>query len=199
MNRFYKAVICIICCINSHQLFAEDSGFYVGGAIGYASVPHTNPNLNVGGLTSVKIRNDTEGLGWKLFTGYHFNEYFGAEFSFLRAEDNDFDLTFTGTVNGTITSEITTDAYKLAVTARYPLTEKVEIFANLGALIANEDEETVTVPGTGLRRERDNFTTVGYGAGFRYKLADKLSIRVELEGGGSHPASLYTGGLEYRF
>ena len=88
--------------------FANDSGFYIGGSLGYSSlgeeesalfsdgVPGVFPTFNFAAppdLEIVQFLNiprssdpnldiDDEDLGWKVYGGYHFNKYFGIEIGY---------------------------------------------------------------------------------------------------------------------
>lgn len=107
----------------------QANDWYLGAGAGYAQyedIDENNSNL------------DEDGQALSLFTGYNFNQYFGAELGFnYFGEDAD------------------TKALNLSAIGRLPLSERVSLFGELGALgwdtnAGNGDEGVSPLAGLGV-------------------------------------------------
>ena len=134
---------------------------------------------------------DDSGLGWKLFGGYNFNQYFGAEFAYVdlgeveagvsrdQARKNGIALDAVN-ISGAI------EGYTLAGVVRYPVSRQFEIFAKAGAFSwrvdANLDQGFFDGRRT-YERGSPSYKGISYvfGFGAEYDITENLSLRAEWE------------------
>lgn len=137
-------------------------GWYAGFGFGqskYRDFAATNAN--------------TRTEGWKVYSGYQFNKYLGAEGGYANLND----LTAT---TGTTRTETESNAWSLAAIGSYPLTDKFSVMARLGA--AYVQTSTSTKVGTALaQRSGDDGYQPYYGLGVKYALLDNVDLRAEWE------------------
>jgi long-chain fatty acid transport protein len=128
------------------------------------------------GQSNYSDANDTanpRSAGWKVYGGYQFNKYLGAEGGYANLND----MTDT---TGTVTTNMDTDAWMLAAVVSYPLTENLSVMGKLGGAymltdINIKDGANLTV------RVGDDSLQPNYGVGVSYALLDFLNVRAEWE------------------
>ena len=137
MNYSHVFILYVICLLITYQTKAEDSGFYIGGSIGYSNI--FNDNDEIDGLNNFTITSDNDELGWKLYGGYYLNKYFGAEVAMLDFGEGKIDLVFP---DGFIKNQKTSvDGFSISGIGKYPLTEELYIFGKVGVFF--EEFESV--------------------------------------------------------
>ena len=180
---------------------AEDTSggrWYVGGGLGTAT------GLDLCGafhpsFTTTPGTCDNSRFAGKVFGGYKFSKYFGAEGALVYLG--------TATADGTIVGIPTTaDAYagglELAATGTIPVTDQLGIMGKLGGFFWGVHSET----GGGFDRDESG-TSFATGAGLKYDITEHVGIRFEWErfwqvGNGAIETSdvdLFTVGGLYRF
>lgn len=135
-------------------------GFYGGLGIGqsnYRDVDQDSAN--------------TRSEGWKVYAGYQFNKYLGVEGGYVNLND------MTGT-QGTVTTNIATQAWALSAVLSYPVTDKVSVMGKLGAAYMLADVDSKDGAALTVRTEEDDYEPV-YGLGVSYKLFDNMDLRAE--------------------
>lgn len=174
--------------INMHQnVFGLSLGWVLDPGVGssdeygeadWAGIDFTNWYAGFGfgqsqyrdvGLASANTRTE----GWKVYTGYQFNQYLGVEGDFANLND----MT---AKNGTTKTETVTTAWALAAVGSYPLTEKFSVMAKLGAAYVLP-KTTTKVGAANATRTGDDGYQPNYGVGLSYALLDNFNLRAEWE------------------
>ena len=183
---------------------AADDGFYLGFGVGSA-----RPNFDFSGALAASAPAGTTGTiddsdtGWKVFAGYQFNKYFGAEFNYI-----DFGkYNFRGATLGIpFTGDVKIDGYGLAAVGTLPLDGGFSLFGKLGAFYSKESA-TLTAVGVSSTSD-DNKWVPHIGIGARYDIDANISVHLEAErfqGMGDNnntiktDMNLFTLGLRYKF
>jgi OOP family OmpA-OmpF porin len=168
------AGLVLISVISSSALAEDTSGgrWYVGGSLGAATGMDMCSAFHPGFSTAPGTCDKSE-LAAKVFGGYKFNKYLGAEGA----------LVYLGTANasGTFLGVPTTaDSYagglELAGTGTIPITDQFGIIGKLGGLFWGGYSET----GTGFNRD-DSGVSFAMGAGLKYDVTRNVGIRFEWE------------------
>jgi long-chain fatty acid transport protein len=159
------------------------TGWYAGFNFGqsrYQDVSATSANTRV--------------EGWKVYTGYEFNKYFGLEGGYANLNDM---TAFTGTTK----TDVVSTAWMLGAVGSLPLTEKLSITGKLGA--AYVLTVTDTKVGTALTtRSGDDDYHPNYGVGVNYALLENfVNLRAEWErfDMDDHNIDLMTAGFSVEF
>ena len=131
---------------------------------------------------------DDRALAWKFVGGYHFNEYFGAEFAYVDAS-GDPELKFINRTLGNLTlANFDLSGFTFAGVFRYPVTPRFNIFAKGGAFIWSAKAELTSsgiaaaqsIGLTGTNPEDDGVSYVA-GAGAEFEVIENMSVRAEWE------------------
>lgn len=154
---------------------AEDTSggrWYVGGSLGAATGLNLCPAVTPGFNTTPGSCDQNE-LAAKVFGGYKFNKYLGAEGA----------LVYLGTANASgtylgvpTTSDVYAGGLELAGIGTVPVTDRFGILGKLGVLIWTVASET----GTGFNRD-DTGASFAMGAGLKYDITDHVGVRFEWE------------------
>lgn len=120
--------------------------------------------------------------GWKIYGGYQFNKYLGAEGGYANLND----MRATGAVTGgTHRTNVDTDAWTLAAVGTLPLTEKFSVIGKVGAAYMLADIKTWKSTNNQNTNPSDFSADDGYepyyGVGVSYAMLDNLSLRAEWE------------------
>jgi OOP family OmpA-OmpF porin len=194
------AGLALISVINS-VAFAEDTSggrWYVGGGLGAATGLDMCSAFNPG-FTTVPGSCDKSEFAGKVYGGYKFNKYLGAEGALVYLGT----ATATGTFLGVpTTSDVYAGGLELAGTGTVPITDQFGILGKLGVLFWGMHSEV----GTGFERD-ENGTSFATGAGLKYDITKHVGIRLEWErfwgvGNstiGESDVDLFTIGGLYRF
>jgi OOP family OmpA-OmpF porin len=164
MERNWIAVA-VMALAGAGQAAAQDSeeqqGVYVGGGIGDFS-------SELDQLNGANISFDESDTAYKLFVGYRFNQFFGAQFDYL-------DLGRSDTAIGLQNLEIETGGYALRLEGTLPLAF-FELFATAGLMYSDVE---ATFGGTEVFDESDSDPVYSVGAGF--EIAERIVLRLEYE------------------
>jgi|RhiMethySRZTD1v2_1073278.scaffolds.fasta_scaffold857700_2 OOP family OmpA-OmpF porin len=159
MNRYKLGAASLLATLFATAIaHADDSGFYLGAAVGEA----TKSN-------SVFDDSDT---AFKLLAGYSFNQYFAAEAGFVDAgkqKDSIEAFHIESATNGTF----------VAALAKLPIGKVVAPYVRVGYAYY---ETRQTVENGGVRSsESSSGHDAIYGGGLEFRLAEHLRIRAEYE------------------
>lgn len=176
-----------------------DHGWYAGLGLGQSkasdwAAADFNAQVAALGKAPNGAGADQRSTGFKAYAGYQFNRYLALEGGFADFNDVKATVTYTQTGNPRGSSYFTAenDAWMLAAVGTLPVTDKVSVFAKLGAsnwssnqrassaLITGQliDSATYPYPQTDkVYRGVDPY----YGVGASYALLDNLALRAEWE------------------
>ncbi|MBU1397261.1 MAG: outer membrane protein transport protein [Gammaproteobacteria bacterium] len=149
-------------------------GWYGGFGFGQSKYRDVASYIDaeVGPQASPTIAN-TRSEGWKVYTGYQFNKYLGAEGGYANLND----MTAT---TGTLRTNVNSDAWTLAAVGTLPVTDKLSVIGKVGAAYVLADIRAKA--GTALtQRSGDDSYEPYYGVGVSYALLDNVSLRAEWE------------------
>ncbi len=149
-------------------------GWYAGFGFGQSKYRDVASYIDaeVGPQTGPTTAN-TRSEGWKVYTGYQFNKYLGAEGGYANLND----MTAT---TGTLRTNVNSDAWTLAAVGTLPVTDKLSVIGKLGAAYVLADIRAKD--GVALtQRSGDDSYEPYYGVGVSYALLDNLSLRAEWE------------------
>ena len=155
-----------------------DAGWYVGAAYGMTSV-----DVDTSALPGVSI--DDSDSGFKIYGGFQFNKYLGAEVGYV-----DFGK-FPVTAGST--GELSVSAVTVAAVGTLPLNENFALFGKAGLWSWSSDS---SLPGTTGTDGNDVFI----GAGLRYNFNRNWGLTLEVERYDSDDSITMTSlGLRYKF
>jgi len=148
--RFIFAFVASALLASAPAFAADDSGFYVGAGVG-------NFGLEIDGF-------DDSDIGFKVFGGYQFMKYLGAELEYIDGGTaEDFGL------------KIDVSGFNLSAMGILPVGEKFNLFAKLGMIFWDAD-----VSGAG--RGSDSGEDFSWGVGAGYDFTDQFGARLEYQG-----------------
>ena len=183
MRRGRKALGVAACVgiLCSQPLFAQDTGFYAGGALGQAKLKEW---CSVSPSAVLSACEDTD-TAWKFLGGYRFNRYFGLEASYTNWGKT------TGTVNG-INASAEQSSLGIAAVGSFEFTPSFAVFGKAGYL--STEQET-----RGTRTVKRDETELHYGLGVRFAFAPRWAARAEWEKTDELEVEMLSLGVEYRF
>jgi opacity protein-like surface antigen len=191
------AVSLIAAAMASGPAFAQTApavGPYVGASIG-------SSNYSIDECIGNCDKTD---IGGKVFGGYMFTPYLGAELSyqaFGKAK-----VGFTDTLNGvpvSVNGEAKSSGFGAFFVAQYPI-DNFRLFGKIGFGWL-DNEFNVTVPGVGSASDSDSSTEFAWGLGATYMINKNFGIRGEYENFKykfqdiSDHITLWSIGLQYNF
>lgn len=156
-------------------------GWYAGFGFGQSKYRGVASYINaeVGPQTAPTTAN-TRSEGWKVYAGYQFNKYLGAEGGYANLND-------ASATTGRRLTKIDNEAWTLAAVGTLPITNKLSVIGKLGAAYMLADIST-TNPAAPLPAANRLRKTTGddsyepyYGVGVSYALFDNMSLRAEWE------------------
>jgi OOP family OmpA-OmpF porin len=165
---------------------AQESGAYVGGALGQAKLKEW---CTVGPADVLTACEDTD-TAWKLFGGYRFNRYVGIEASYINWGET------SGTVNAiNVTAEQT--SIGIAAVGSFDFTPQFGVFGKAG--FARTEQEIRRATATSSSTIKLDETEFHYGLGARFSFTRNWVARAEWERTDELEADLISIGVEYRF
>ena len=209
MNNFIKYISLLILATFSLNTFAEDkvslakdSGFFVGGSLGIASLDFDDQKsidkTAANGITMSSVDVDDENAGVKVFGGYNFNQYFGIEGGYVYL--GEYDSTFNITAPVAEASAVNSDVYGLmfAGVASFPITNNAKLFGKLGLFRWESDS---SINSNLYAVVDDDGTDVMFGLGANYKVTDNALMRIEWERYALDKSDidLFSIGMQYNF
>jgi OOP family OmpA-OmpF porin len=165
----------------------SDAGWYIGGAYGMTSF-----SVDTTGITNPSV--DESDTGFKIYGGFQFNKYLGAEVGYV-------DLGKAG-VSGSVlgvpfTGDAGATAWTFAGVGTLPLNESFALFGKVG--LANWK---VNASASGFGSTDDSGTDAFFGIGGRYNLNKNWGLVLEYEqytAGDWGDASFTSLGVRYKF
>lgn len=169
------AVALLLMTVGASVAVAKDTSggrWYVGGSLGAATGLDLCSAVNPGFTTSAGTCDKSE-LAGKVFGGYKFNKYLGAEGALVYLGTATADGTFLGVPT---TSDVYAGGLELAGTGTLPVTDQFGIIGKLGVLLWGIRSDV----GTGFDRD-DTGASFAMGAGLKYDITKHVGIRFEWE------------------
>ena len=169
--------------------FAQDTGWYIGGAVGQSEADINRgelaADLTAAGLTNTGFTADEKDTGWKLFGGYKFNKYFAVEGAYV--DLGKFSASTTVTAVGGVpiaplgvrASVETKDGLYISAVGIWPVTDKFSVFGKLG-VYSIKTTLNVSVAGISLNQS-DRNEDVTFGVGVGYDFTKNFGVRGEWE------------------
>lgn len=157
-----KSFVVFVCMLSGLCLPASAGEGYVG-----ASYLDSNAEFR-----TVSQNYDISSSGWKLFGGFNFIKYFGAELTY-------YDVGSFDDQQGANSIDSDIEVFDLAGRGILPLGQRVELFARLGYSRVSVDTTSTTGPLTASTSAED--WELLYGVGVGLKLGRRFGIRVEYE------------------
>ena len=172
----------------------QDTGFYIGGAIGYARYDIDDGAIRAAGATT--FSSDNSDTGWKIFGGYQFHRNWGVEVGYVDLGK----IGFSGTVGAVpFTGNVDVTAWTLALVGTMPVHQNFDIFGKLG-LYNWKSKGNATIAGIGTAAASDDGTDAMVGVGVRYNFSKNFGVQVEAEHfAGSDKVNLFSIGLRWKF
>ena len=167
---------------------AQDSGFYLGGALGRSKLQEW---CDTSGSTTITLTScqDTDSA-WKLLGGYRFNRHIAAEASYIRWGE------VTASTNTGVDVSAEQFSYGLAVVGTLPLGPGFEVFGKAGFVMTEQETRRIRPNPSTVNRDE---TEVHYGFGARYAFTNNWVLRGEWENTDKLKVDMLSIGVEYRF
>ena len=187
--------------------FAQsNSGFYVGGSVGYTDFGNGGKNdidsaLVSAGATNLSSSLTSHDTGYKIFAGYQFTPNIAVEGGYVWLGTQKYRATYTG---GAASVDAKGEGFNIDVLGILPLNDTFSLFAKLGAIDAKMSG-SVSATGSGGSAVVNVSQTewkANYGIGATYNFTQALGLRAEIERfdfPSSSSANLYSVGAQYKF
>jgi OmpA-OmpF porin, OOP family len=154
----------------SQRKSQDDSGLYIGGALGAFGIGNDENNLKKGPSSTSK-----DGGGGKLFTGYQLTENFGVEIGGMRS--NTLKRTFIVDARN-VEQKGKVEAIYLAATGRLPLGEHFALNARLGVARGKFSGTNVLPASSTIIGAK---TGALIGGGGEYRFTPKISATLDFD------------------
>ncbi len=175
--------------------YAQDAGFYLGGAVGQSKTDIDPAPFTALGATVTG--NDEKNSMFQIFGGYQFNKNLGLEIAYV-------DLGAFG-VSGTIGGlpfaafgDVT--GFSVSGVATLPLSEKFSLYGSAGVFYSKVKASATVAAVAGAAQ--DSGTDFTAGVGIKYAFSKSLAARLGVTHYGlddNGDAVTYSLGLQYRF
>lgn len=175
IKRAFLAAAGIAAILVIAPVRAEDSSggrWYVGGSLGAATGFDLCSAVTPGFRTTPGSCDKSE-FAAKVFGGYKFNKYVGAEGALVYLGTADASGTYLGVPT---TSDVYAGGLELVGVGTIPITDRFGILGKVGGLFWGITSEV----GTGFDRY-DNGASWAIGAGLKYDITDHVGVRIEWE------------------
>jgi OmpA-OmpF porin, OOP family len=156
---------------------AGESGWFVGMSLG-----RNNSNLTTDAPGIQSTNQEERDAGYKLWGGYRFTPYLGAELGLLdmgKTSNAGTSACVTTPCAANYSQQIKSRALQMVGTGSLPLGNKIGVFGKLGATYSNTENNCVVGSFTCGSNSRSADLT--YGLGLSYDLAKNFNIRSEWE------------------
>ncbi len=188
-------------CAHAEQL----PGFYFGGGLG---LPHYEDHAQemeaaLGSAGLLRLSDNRNEPGWKLFGGYRFNTYFGAEMGYADLTEEPQGVLLTAPFPGGPGRDARLSGMSLLGTVGYPILNDAYVFGKLGGFLWNADRVGLEQGlWTGLGGEGG--LDLNFGVGASYEPFEHFRIRAEWErydglGDEETDVDFFSGGIQYDF
>ena len=156
--------------------YAADDGFYLALDAGQAHYSGVSGSVTAFGGTSHVSDSDT---GYRFTGGYQFNQYWGAEASYVDFGQAEADVTVTTPSAGTFSAKRKAHGFVFAGTGTYPFNDVWSGFLRFGGIIGHVQVDATgtgsLATATGSQSSSD--WKVTYGVGVNWKLTENWTVR----------------------
>jgi OOP family OmpA-OmpF porin len=193
--------------------------FYIGVSIGQSTADFTRSDFTSAGTYAANIKEtpDNDRTGYKLYSGYGFNENIALELGYAHLGKPEYRYALNANKGR---NRVKQTAFYVAAKASLPMTDQFSVFAKLGASrnkarsdgISNNDavNDELDLP----RSESETRISRFLGIGAEYRFLKNVAIRAEYEDfgkfgthdvggfadmGGVTKAKMFSIGLTYKF
>ncbi len=192
---------------------AADMGGYIGLAAGQSRADIDRGGIDATfaslGLTASTNVDETD-IGWKIYGGYQFNQYFAVEGGYTDLGEATFNSTITSGGSGTGNGEWKAYSIDLSALGILPIGNQAALFGRAGLSMWDLDFEfTATGPGgTASESDSESGASPLLGLGGMISVTPNLTVRAEFERHfkvgdedttGESDIDLISVGLQYRF
>jgi OOP family OmpA-OmpF porin len=150
--------------------FAQDAGFYAGGAIGQSKISDA--------CDGVPIACDDKDTAWKIFGGYQFTRNIGAEIGYVHLGET----TSNGVISGvSVSAKGRVKGWELLGVGTLPIANNFSALFKLGIFRWDVDVSGVgTVPGfSAAAAASETGTDITFGLGLKYDFTRNIAARLE--------------------
>lgn len=148
---------------------AAEPGFYIGAGLGQAGIEVDGNDPDAG-----DINFDGNDVGYKLFAGFRFVDWFAVEAAwndFGKADDSE------DVAGVPIETEFETDGFDVNLVGMVPVGERFDLFAKAGYFMWDAEGRTTAFPGS-VKTDGEDLT---YGVGVQGFLLPNLGLRAEYQ------------------
>jgi OOP family OmpA-OmpF porin len=200
MMEVNRVVLATVAALVATPVFAQETGFYAGGALGQAKAKDACSDITGSGFVGGCDDKDT---AWKIFGGYQFHRNFAAELGYVDLGE----FTASGTFLGAPASgSVEAKGVELTALGIIPFTQQFSAYAKAGAF--RWDVDTRAAVGAAAAGGGDKGTDFTYGVGLKYDFTRNIAARVEFQRynnvgetstTGQSDVNLWTAGVMFRF
>jgi OOP family OmpA-OmpF porin len=202
-NRI-ATLMCLTGLLASGAALAEDKGAYLGFSAGQTRANFDGSPAIAAGFP---VTYDNSAGVWKAYGGYQFNQYFGAELTYVKLGDYNANVTVPGFAP--LFTQIRINGWGGALVGTLPLGKGFSLLGKIGETYTRESRGDCNICIAPVTNSSSNIWSPTFGAGLKYAFTPNLSARAEVErftkvgdsNNGTIGASimLYTAGLAYKF
>jgi OOP family OmpA-OmpF porin len=190
-RKLFAAIAALAACTPA---WAQDTGFYVGGALGQASYREVcrdfDTLVGVAGAFACQGERDTAG---KVFAGWRFLRFLAAELSYIDYGE----VKAQGTVSGAmVTATSGVRAAGISALGILPLGERLSVFGRLGLL---QSKTRMQSAGAVTAANNHDETELHVGIGGMFQMTRGWALRAEYERLNDTRIDLSTLGVQYQF
>ena len=186
--RLQILLVVVLAGVSAASAAGEGPGFYGGGAVGLSLYDDEEDDIRDIFLANgfiADVNTDVSDFGWKIFGGYRFNPYFGAEVAYVDLGEESADISL-GPLLGSISATSAVSGVSIAGTAGYPVIPQAYVYAKLGAFIWDSSVDTggglgPLATAIGAVGSGDNGVDLTFGIGATYELVEHVKVRAEWE------------------
>ena len=188
MNRGARLLIgTLLGVFFSVTALAQESGFYLGGALGQSTFKEW---CDTGGSAIVFSACDDQGTTWKLLGGYRFNRYFGVEGTYIDWGE------VTAATTGGVRVEADQKSYGIAAIGSLQIGPQLTVFGKFGFLRNEQETRRITPNPSTVQRDETGFH---YGVGGKYSFTNNWALRAEWENTEKLDVQMFSIGVEFKF
>jgi OmpA-OmpF porin, OOP family len=162
-----------------------ESYYYGGASVGqsrsHLHTPGMAAQLLGGSAVTTTIQQDKQDTAYKVFGGYQFNRYVGAELGFF--DLGQYKFTAQTLPPGSLSGAIKVRGFNLDVVGTWPMTDAFSLIGRVGAQSA-KTSGTFSTTGAAISNERSvhkHQVDIKAGVGLQYELTPAVFLRTELE------------------
>lgn len=175
-SRIFVVAIAIVAAALSitalNVAHAEESGFYLRGALGQA---HTTLDTSNTVHATYITGEEVDKLGFEIGGGYRFNQYVGVELSYVDFGKPHYNLT-RGATGETSVMYVKNTGVVAAVRGFYPISQNLTLTGRVGAIFVHTSLDRQSDSPDDAYTGKDNQIHSTIGIGGMYKLTDQLSL-----------------------